>query len=201
MDRYMWPSPTSQAWRRNYTVHWETVVDGEIQHVAITHKLGEETTRFTGRSLGNGCIHPRDWVGHLNRDERRQWRRREILDVLRPVNREGSYQGETKKKCIPTRRKKSELVLENLGEKEVEWAGKAETIIIIIIIIIYRRLIAHQPHRVTSGLFTSSILIYIYIYKYLTKVGPEIQYKTCTLIINVKHVNMIWKLVPSVLLS
>ena len=43
------------------------------QHLAITHKLGEETLRFTGGSSGNGCIHPRDWVRHLNRDE---WRRR-----------------------------------------------------------------------------------------------------------------------------
>ena len=45
------------------------------QHLAISHKLGEETLRLTGGSLGNGCIHPRDWIGHLNRDERR---RREI---------------------------------------------------------------------------------------------------------------------------
>ena len=42
------------------------------QHLAITHKLGEETLRLTAGSSGNGCIHPRDWVGHLNRDERRR---------------------------------------------------------------------------------------------------------------------------------
>ena len=29
---------------------------------------------FTGGSSGNGCIYPRDWVGHLNRDERRRRR-------------------------------------------------------------------------------------------------------------------------------
>ena len=42
------------------------------QHLAITHKPGEETLRFTGGSSGNGCIHPRYWVGHLSRDERRR---------------------------------------------------------------------------------------------------------------------------------
>ena len=31
-------------------------------HLVITHKLGEETLRFTGGSSGSGCIHPRDWV-------------------------------------------------------------------------------------------------------------------------------------------
>ena len=43
-------------------------------NLTITHKLGEETLRFTGGgSSGKGCIHLRDWVGHLNWDE---WQRR-----------------------------------------------------------------------------------------------------------------------------
>ena len=50
------------------------------QPLAITYKLGEESLRFTGGFLGNGCIHPRDWVGHLNRDER--WRRRSPWHIL-----------------------------------------------------------------------------------------------------------------------
>ena len=35
-------------------------------HLVISHKLGEEILQLTEGSSGNGCIHPRDWVGHLN---------------------------------------------------------------------------------------------------------------------------------------
>ena len=39
------------------------------QHLAITCKPGETILRLTGGSSGNSCIHPRDLLGHLNRDE------------------------------------------------------------------------------------------------------------------------------------
>ena len=45
--------------------------------LAITHKLGEESLQLSGGSLGNGYIHPRDWVGHLNWDEQRRRRKLE----------------------------------------------------------------------------------------------------------------------------
>ena len=92
--RDIWPSPTnlekklygslgdqlpettsghrSQAWRRNSTAHWG--ISCPRQHLAIAHKLEEETLRLTGWSSGNDCIHPRDWVGNLNREERRRRR-------------------------------------------------------------------------------------------------------------------------------
>ena len=56
-----------------------------------------------------------------------------------------------------------------------------------LLLFIYWRLIAQ--HRVISGLFTSSSLTRC------------IQYKTCTLYTKVKHINIIRKLVLSVLLS
>ena len=36
------------------------------QHLAITHKPGEETLQLTGGSSGNGCTHLIDWVGYLS---------------------------------------------------------------------------------------------------------------------------------------
>ena len=90
-NRLNHPPPTHKVWHctdwrvspqhetadnRPHTPDMPNVRSYPRQHLAITHKLGEETLRFTGGSSGNGCIHLRDWVGHLNRDERRRKRRK-----------------------------------------------------------------------------------------------------------------------------
>ena len=63
----------SATWdRRPHTPDMPNVPSCPRHHLAITHKLGEETlwVHWSGVSSGNVCIHPRDWAGHLNRDER-----------------------------------------------------------------------------------------------------------------------------------
>ena len=76
--------PRGPVWRINHGItHYVHTADHMLQtcpmYAAARDNIwpsptsfGEETLRFTGGSSFNGCIHPRDWVGHLNRDERRR---------------------------------------------------------------------------------------------------------------------------------